>query len=199
MQPRPLLVVLAAVFAGLSVVLTVAAAVTATPLVLMAAVPMAITGLLMWYQGTGRLKPGVFSQRRRTRRRSTRTPFGGGSRVTARQGRNRREGSRGTTFREEANREARYRARRQARNEATVGDGSGTSGARANRRERADRYDGLTRAEAYDVLGLDPSASEDDVRAAYREKAKTAHPDTDGGSAESFQDLNDAYERLIDD
>lgn len=206
-QPRPLLVVLAAVFAGLSVVLVVAAAVTTTPLVLLAAVPLAMTALLMWYQGTGRLTPGAFGRRgrrrgRRGRRHVTRSTAGGTSRSGHRQeweGGERRR----TTFREEAAREARYRARRQARRharqEADGGGGAGTASAWTNRRERADQLGGLTRAEAYDVLGLDPTATDAAVRDAYREKAKRAHPDTAGGSAESFQQLNDAYERLLED
>lgn len=206
-QPRPLLIVLAAVFAGLSVVLVVAAAVTATPLVLLAAVPLAMTSLLMWYQGTGRLAPGLFrGGRRRRRRRRTRTTVGGASRTARHRGsdggRNRWE----TTFRDEVSREARTRARRRERRrerhhtrDETVGrGGSSTSGTWRDRRGRSDRLGGLTRPEAYDVLGLDPSASDETVRETYREKAKRAHPDTEGGSTESFQELNDAYERLID-
>jgi len=34
------------------------------------------------------------------------------------------------------------------------------------------------------------------VTAAYREKAKELHPDSDGGDAEAFKELNRAYERV---
>lgn len=226
-EPRPLLIVLAAVFAGLATVLTVAAAVTGTWLVLLAAVPLALTAGLMWYQGTGRLAASLVGggTRRRRRQRTRRTAVGDPSNTGSRQrggttvaGTAREEGTAAGTareegdpwedhFREEVRREARTRARRGARSRvgrragAAREDGAATAGVDGawRNRQRADRLDGLTRGEAYDVLGLDPTASEAAVRSAYREKAKELHPDTEGGSAEAFQELNDAYERLVDD
>lgn len=47
-------------------------------------------------------------------------------------------------------------------------------------------------AAAYARLGLPPSASAADVRAAYRERAKAAHPDH-GGDRETFRRLREAY------
>ena len=44
------------------------------------------------------------------------------------------------------------------------------------------------------TLGLLPPYTREDVQAAYREKAKTAHPDH-GGSASEFEKLHEAYER----
>jgi hypothetical protein len=44
------------------------------------------------------------------------------------------------------------------------------------------------------TLGLLPPYTREDVQAAYREKAKTAHPDH-GGSASDFKTLHEAYER----
>ena len=49
---------------------------------------------------------------------------------------------------------------------------------------------------AYAVLGLDPGAGPEAVRAAYRERVKEAHPDTPGGSAEEFIRVREAYEYL---
>jgi len=44
------------------------------------------------------------------------------------------------------------------------------------------------------TLGLLPPYTREDVQAAYREKAKTAHPDR-GGSAADFEKLHEAYEQ----
>jgi len=49
----------------------------------------------------------------------------------------------------------------------------------------------------YRLLGLKRGASKDEVRKAYRRKAKTSHPDT-GGSAEAFSALTVAHEVLSD-
>src|SRR5262245_40591880 len=46
-------------------------------------------------------------------------------------------------------------------------------------------------------LGLLPPYTADDVRMAYREKAKAAHPDR-GGSADDFQRLHEAYEQALE-
>ena len=50
------------------------------------------------------------------------------------------------------------------------------------------------RPEFFEVLGLAPPLTLDDVELAYREKAKSAHPDA-GGDAEQFRKLQEAYER----
>src|SRR5262249_29682799 len=44
------------------------------------------------------------------------------------------------------------------------------------------------------TLGLLPPYTLEDVQAAYREKAKTTHPDR-GGSVAAFEELHEAYER----
>lgn len=227
---RPLLVVLAAVFAGLAMLLFVGAAVSGQPLVLLAAVPLVMTAGLMWYQGTGRLASGMFGRAARTRRRTNRRTrrrrrhsdprttdggasgsTGGAARASARGGRGARgddgSGGRGDpwerSFDEEARREARHHARREARrrarSEESASQSRGAWDQRRTSRRGTDRHGGMSRAEAYDVLGLDRSATDEEVREAYREQAKTLHPDTDGGSTEEFQELNDAYERLVDE
>lgn len=53
------------------------------------------------------------------------------------------------------------------------------------------------RPECMATLGLLPPYSADDVRMAYREKSKTAHPDR-GGSQEAFQQLHVAYEQALE-
>ncbi|WP_132061575.1 ferredoxin Fer [Halorussus amylolyticus] len=45
------------------------------------------------------------------------------------------------------------------------------------------------------VLGLDADPDDDELRRAYRERVKEAHPDH-GGSAEEFRAVRDAYEQL---
>ncbi|KAI6122172.1 hypothetical protein EDD16DRAFT_1894626 [Pisolithus croceorrhizus] len=55
--------------------------------------------------------------------------------------------------------------------------------------------------ELYDFLGVPPSASENDIKKAYRKKAKEHHPDknpNDPGAAQKFQEMAAAYEILSD-
>lgn len=53
----------------------------------------------------------------------------------------------------------------------------------------------------YEVLGIDKSASEDEIKKAYRKMAKKYHPDLHPGDAEAekcFKEVNEAYEILSD-
>ena len=49
----------------------------------------------------------------------------------------------------------------------------------------------------YDLLGIPPHASTDEIKIAYRARAKVLHPDV-GGNADSFQMITEAYEILSD-
>ncbi len=54
----------------------------------------------------------------------------------------------------------------------------------------------------YEVLGVDKSASADDIKKAYRNLAKKYHPDLNNHSAEAeekFKEVNEAYSVLSDD
>ncbi len=52
----------------------------------------------------------------------------------------------------------------------------------------------------YEVLEIDKSASEDDIKKAYRRLAKKYHPDInkEPGAEEKFKEINEAYEVLSD-
>ena len=52
----------------------------------------------------------------------------------------------------------------------------------------------------YELLGLAPTASADEVRRAYRERARLVHPDASGNRAQQrdMQDLNEAFRVLRD-
>ena len=49
----------------------------------------------------------------------------------------------------------------------------------------------------YNILGLTKNASEDEIKQAYRNLAKTHHPDK-GGNKEKFQEIQEAYDTLSD-
>ncbi len=52
----------------------------------------------------------------------------------------------------------------------------------------------------YDLLGVSTDASLDDIKRAYRRKARKHHPDTDKtpGATERMQQINDAYARILE-
>lgn len=49
----------------------------------------------------------------------------------------------------------------------------------------------------YDILGVNKTASEDEIKKAFRKLARKHHPDA-GGSEEKFKEINEAYEILSD-
>jgi hypothetical protein len=151
---------LAAVFAGLTVILVVLAFVRQLFLLFLA-LPFAVTTYLMWHHATGRIE-----ERARREARASRASAGRQRRAP---------GGFGATARGTA------------------------SGARTTGRRTAPTTDaGPSRREAYETLGLDPDASDDEVRRAYRTKVKEVHPDADGGDEAAFKRVNRAYERLQD-
>lgn len=54
----------------------------------------------------------------------------------------------------------------------------------------------------YEVLGVDKSASDSEIKAAYRKQAKKYHPDLNSGdeqAAKQFKEINEAYQVLGDE
>jgi len=50
----------------------------------------------------------------------------------------------------------------------------------------------------YNILGVDKSSSQDDIKKAYRSLAKKHHPDKNNGDDVKFKEIADAYERIGD-
>ena len=54
----------------------------------------------------------------------------------------------------------------------------------------------------YNTLGVEKSASKDEIKKAYRKLAMEYHPDQNAGDAqaeEKFKEINEAYQVLSDD
>jgi 23S rRNA (pseudouridine1915-N3)-methyltransferase len=51
----------------------------------------------------------------------------------------------------------------------------------------------------YDILGVSKSASQDEIKKAYRKLAHKHHPDKPNGDEEKFKEINEAYQVISDD
>jgi len=143
-----------------------------SPFFLAVAVPFGASAYLLWYQASGKLGDRVSREAAAGNLGDDRAgfdpgPFGG--RATD-----------GDTARE--------RARRTRQNRR-----------RGRRRAGASREtdpSAPSQSEARRILDVDAAASDDELKAAYRRKAKEHHPDTDSGDEEKFKKVSRAYERL---
>ena len=160
-----LVVGLAAVFAGTTVLLAVLAF-AYQPFLLLFALPFGIATYFLWYHASGRLTDRVRrSADRGRRRRANAAAEGPGGFEGFGPGRR----------------------------------GAGSRRDRAGSRERPRRNPNEPSiAEAYRTLGVDPGADEETVKQAYRELAKSTHPDTGSGDEEEFKRVTRAYERLVE-
>lgn len=51
----------------------------------------------------------------------------------------------------------------------------------------------------YEILGIDETASKEEIKKAYHDKAQETHPDKEGGSQEKFLEVSRAYKILSDE
>lgn len=54
----------------------------------------------------------------------------------------------------------------------------------------------MTKRDYYEVLGINKSASQDEIKKAYRKAAVQYHPDKEGGDEAKFKEASEAYEVL---
>lgn len=182
---------LAVVLGALTVVLTVLALVT-SPAILFVAFTFAAATYFVYYHASGRMAAGLYQRVERQAR------VDGGKRRTGAGPQEEWEPPRGGASAREAAAEGRRGRRGGPR-------GQGQQRRARQQRQRGRRSDrapsastGLSAREAYQRLGLDPSADQSTVKSAYREKVKEVHPDTEGGNEQSFKRVKEAYERLSD-
>ncbi|HEY1085661.1 MAG TPA: molecular chaperone DnaJ [Candidatus Saccharimonadales bacterium] len=56
----------------------------------------------------------------------------------------------------------------------------------------------MSKRDYYEVLGVSKSASDDEIKKAFRKAAVKHHPDKEGGDETKFKEINEAYEVLKD-
>ncbi|MEK7077057.1 MAG: DnaJ domain-containing protein [Patescibacteria group bacterium] len=56
----------------------------------------------------------------------------------------------------------------------------------------------MAQKDYYKILGVSRSASDEDIKKAFRRLAHQHHPDKSGGSADKFKEVNEAYQVLSD-
>jgi len=158
----------AAVLTGITVLMLIVGMVF-SPVFLFAALPFGGSAYLLWYQASGRLAERV--------RRETAAGAGGRDRSST------GFDPGGFGAQRTADWDSRERARRTRQN-------------RRRARANATGEPSLSATDARRILEVDDTADEDDIKAAYRRKAKEHHPDADSGDEETFKKVSRAYETL---
>jgi hypothetical protein len=179
---------LAAVFAGMAALFLVLA--FAYNLVfLVVAAAFGASAYFVWYHASGRFAQRLYEG---VEDRAAADAGGGFGAEPREDWEPPRDGPQARAQAEAQGRGGRRAAREQARRAQAEG----------RRRQRTRRppgsSDGPTAREAYDALGLSPSADEAAVKEAYREKVKEVHPDRPSGDEDEFKEVKAAYERLTD-
>jgi len=168
---------IASVFVGITVLMVVVG-LAVNPFFLFVALPFGGSAYLMWYQASGKLAQRMRRQaasgqfNAAGRQRTAPGGFGAGAgdfRFTARE-----RARRARQTRQERKQQYRRRAYRSTETSQT----------------------GFSQAEARSVLGVEASASQSDIKAAYRQQAKQHHPDSEGGDEAQFKKVSKAYETL---
>ena len=182
---------LAVVLGGLTVVLT-GLAVVSSPAIIFVAAAFGAATYFVYYHASGRMASRVYQRvERQARVDGGRRQTGAGPREEwepPRDGATAREVAGGSRRARQARERARRRQQRQQQRRQQGRRATGTPTANS----------GLSAAEAYQRLGLDPSADQSTVKSAYRQKVKEVHPDTDSGDEQAFKEVKEAYERLSD-
>lgn len=177
---------IAAVFAGTFVTMSVLA-LSHSLFLLLVALPFGAASYFLWWQVSEdlearfrrRAEADATARREATARsRAAEAAAGGDSR-----------------FAEEARRRVAEERRRAEAGRRAAGRG-GADG--AGRRSGGPSDTGMARREAFDALGLDGDASQEQIKTAYRDRVKEVHPDS-GGDEESFKRVNRAYETLTEE
>jgi hypothetical protein len=90
---------------------------------------------------------------------------------------------------------------RQLRDPETIRAEEDGNGERRRRREESlrSRVGPVTSNSQYAILGVEPGATETEIKSAHRRLVKIQHPDVAGGNAESFQRTQAAYDALRSD
>ena len=56
----------------------------------------------------------------------------------------------------------------------------------------------MTKRDYYEILGVGKTASDDEIKKAFRKLAVKYHPDKEGGDETKFKEINEAYSVLSD-
>ncbi|WP_312908344.1 J domain-containing protein [Natronosalvus caseinilyticus] len=190
MQRSPIVLLVAALFAGMTALLVIGSFVSRSPIPFVVAVPLGATAYFMYYHGSGKLLESLRRRQVRSRQRQhERTRHARG---------NRDRGGFGAGPR--ARGDPRTRGEREARFGVGLGgDGSGSGPTGWRSEDPRNRVSATssepTTAEARSVLGVDPTADQATIKRAYRDRVKDVHPDRGGDEAE-FKRVTAAYDRL---
>jgi hypothetical protein len=177
---------IAAVFAGTFVTMSVLA-LSHSLFLLLVALPFGAASYFMWWQVSEDMEArfrrraeaeATARQEATARSRAAEAAAGGNSR-----------------FAEEARRRVAEERRRAEAGRRAAGRGATAGPGGAGRRGDPRPDSEMARREAFDALGLDSDASQEQIKSAYRERVKEVHPDS-GGDEESFKRVNRAYETL---